>query len=295
MMSLLLCCSNIWKGTSGEGRVHTNKWGLCPEMHLSGVTMSFVAYHKEAFIRVGWFIPAYASMGFLGQIAKAIHERGKAFTQDDLEIFLAQLYSPLALAAMVTTRYPETPFVQDYRAIIAEAVEVHCMGLHHVAVAGLLPVVEGAARKLAASRGLRTKRTDQTFLALILDCKKEVETKRIGLVEEVLPMLECFAEFANENLYTHSDRFWLPDKTNRNGILHGAYADADYGRPINFYKTISAVDVLCFISAIRAHVSWLAPSVTPEAQALAKYYLECRTLGEGRLAMKGSMTGSPSA
>jgi hypothetical protein len=33
----------------------------------------------------------------------------------------------------------------------------------------------------------------------------------------------------------------LLDKTNRHGILHGAYKDADYGRPINFYKAIGVM------------------------------------------------------
>jgi hypothetical protein len=65
----------------------------------------------------------------------------------------------------------------------------------------------------------------------------------------------------------------LLDKTNRNGILHGAYKDADYGRPINFYKTISAIDILTFVSMLKTtKMSGFAPSQTPESNALAARY-----------------------
>jgi hypothetical protein len=78
----------------------------------------------------------------------------------------------------------------------------------------------------------------------------------------------------------HSGRFFFAestlypftDGTNRHGIAHGAYSDSDYGSPINFYKTIAAVDFLTFVSSFKANLSWLAPNSTPESMKLAAYY-----------------------
>jgi hypothetical protein len=239
---------------------------------------------KEAFNRVGWFIPPYVTTGFLSLLANDIRNHGLAFDQLVLQGVLARLYSPLNVAAMVCLRYPMTPFVQDYKQIIAEAVEAHFQGLDHAAVAALLPVVEGAGRKLAGSRGLRVTNTSMTTVltALATDCKEESREKRIGAVEEIASMMDSFTEFAQRHLYIQSDRYALDDGTNRHGILHGSYADANYGAPINFYKIITAVDFLCFAAAFRARLPCLAPDPTPACSALADHYARCTALSYTR-------------
>jgi hypothetical protein len=63
-------------------------------------------YYKQAFNSVGWFIPPYVTLGFLGALAKKINDNGKALDQQELEKILALIYSPENLAAMVTERYP---------------------------------------------------------------------------------------------------------------------------------------------------------------------------------------------
>lgn len=68
--------------------------------------------------------------------------------------------------------------------------------------------------------------------------------------------------------------------TNRHGILHGAYADEDYGSPINFYKSIAAIDFLCLISAFKAHVSWMAPNSTATSEGLSFVYFACQELSK---------------
>lgn len=242
--------------------------------------MNNLDHWKEAFNRVGWFIPPYVTMGFLSFLATDIRSHGGTFDQRALQSVLALLYSPLNVATMVCLRYPVTPFVQDYKQIIAEAVEAHFLGLNHAAVAALLPVVEGAARKLAGNRGLRVSGISMaTLLAtLATDCKEESYKKRIGAVEEVASMMDSFMEFARSHLYVQSDRYGLDDKTNRHGILHGSYGDTDYGAPINFYKIIAAVDFLCFVAAFRARISWLAPDPTPACRVLANHYARCPAL-----------------
>jgi hypothetical protein len=223
---------------------------------------------ERAFASVGWFIPAYAAHGFLSSLGAKILNSVGSFTQDELEHALSALYSREGLAAMVCSRYPITPVLANYQGTIAEAVEAHFLGLHHVAVAGLVPVVEGAGRELLSSRGLTGRRIKEVFLVLAQDCKNQ----RVGNTGEVCSMMDSFSSFAENVLYVNSDTYPFLDGTNRHGITHGSYRDKDYGRPINFYKTIGAVDFLSFVSAFKANISWLAPDTSIESRRLAAYY-----------------------
>ncbi|MNP57578.1 hypothetical protein D3C76_1524190 [compost metagenome] len=87
--------------------------------------------------------------------------------------------------------------------------------------------------------------------------------------------MDSFSDFTDRNLYIRSEKYPHPDKTNRHGILHGAFSDEAYGKPINFYKSIAAIDFLCLISAFKAHISWMAPSPTEKSTSLALYYVAC--------------------
>lgn len=227
--------------------------------------------HKKAFNSVGWFIPPYLSLGFLTLIKDAI-DSSTAFDQPHLEAALAAAYSPESLAAMVSERYPATPCVKDYLQTIAEAVEAHYLGLRHIAVIGLMPVIEGAGRRLADSRSVKAPTMKSLFPNLARDCKNEVVSKGIGDTQEVISMFESFEEFTCSYLYISSELYPLNDKTNRHGTLHGAYADGDFGDPISFYKAIGSIDFLCLVAALRASISWLAPNPTAASQRLAHYY-----------------------
>jgi hypothetical protein len=181
---------------------------------------------------------------------------------------------------MVVERYTATPYVGDYKIIIAEAAEAHFLGLNHVAVSGLMPVIEGAGKKIADSRNVTWTSITNVFVNLANDCKNDVIRNNIGAVGEILSMMDSFIEFAKNHLYINSNNYALPDNTNRHGILHGAYGDVDYGAPINFYKSISAIDFLCFISAFKASISWLAPSPTQQSQNLSAHYKACIALSK---------------
>lgn len=229
-------------------------------------------FYKNIFNSVGWFIPPYVPMGILGEIAGQIKNNGSNFSQADLEKELAKIYNAEHLAAMVCERYPITPYISDFKEIISEAVEAHFSGLGHVAVAGLMPVIEGAGKKLADHRGVRYQYIKEVFHNLATDCKDDSRNNNIGAVDEIEAMMDSFIEFAKGNLYINSNNYPQEDNTNRHGILHGAFSDQDYGDPINFYKSIAAIDFLCFISAFDAAISWVAPNETDDSKNLAKYY-----------------------
>ena len=241
--------------------------------------------YKHAFNKVGWFIPPYVAMGFLAKMATEINERNSDFNQENLEQFLELIYSPENLAAMVLERYPITPYIQDYKNIISESISAHFYGLNYAAVATLLPVVEGAGRKLAESRSVKVKGITSIFINLATDCKNDAITNKKGEVGEIVSMMDSFIEFAKHHLYIGSTEYVLKDKTNRHGILHGAYCDEDYGKPINFYKIIAAVDFLCFISAFEASISWFAPEPTFLSKQLSSYYVSCLRIKENGVSL----------
>ncbi|MBR8249773.1 hypothetical protein [Burkholderia cenocepacia] len=247
-----------------------------------------LAFQAEALEKVGWFIPPYAQMGWINSLAGDIHGSADSFSQDDLEVRLAQLYSAPHLAEMVLHRYPIAPVIQNYAQTIEEAVEAHFLGLDHVAVGGLVPVIEGAGRALAKTRGLAHEYVRDVFVGLAADCKEESASRSIGASGEVASMMDSFAIFADRYFYTRSDKYPLHDRTNRHGISHGEYTDADYGRPLNFYKTIAAVDFLTFVSSFRANISWFAPNASLRGERVAMYY---DVLGEMRRRFRAEELG----
>ena len=234
--------------------------------------------YRATLAQVGWFIPPYITMSYLDHVCCMIREQGISSSQSDLERVLAITYSTANLSAMVTERYPITPFVQDYKVIISEAVQAHFSGLDHVAVSGLMPAIEGVARKLAEDRKVGHEYIRQTFRNLADDCKRDLIENERGDVGELVSMLDSFRDFADTKLYIRSEKYTHSDKTNRNGILHGSYSDEDYGKPINFYKAIAAIDFLCLVSAFKASVSWMAPSPTEKSKLLASYYISCQQM-----------------
>lgn len=239
-------------------------------------------FYKNIFNGVGWFLPPYVSMGVIGKIAAEIQGKGSNFTQTDLELELARIYTAEHLAAMVCERYPVTPYISDFKEIISEAVEAHFSGLGHVAVAGLMPVIEGAGKKIADHRGVQYKYIKDVFKNLATDCKNDSRQNNIGAVDEIEAMMDSFIKFSEGNLYINSAKYPQEDNTNRHGILHGAFSDQDYGQPINFYKAIAAIDFLCFISAFDAAISWFAPAETEPSKRLSKYYRLCIEIYEGK-------------
>lgn len=117
--------------------------------------------------------------------------------------------------------------------------------------------------------------------APLSDAKEDVAQRRIGATQEIVDMLDAFLTFLKHYFFADSRLYPLLDRTNRHGILHGAYKDADYGRPINFYKVISAVEILTFVSMLRAaKMSGFAPEMTPESRALAESYLQAESMRE---------------
>jgi hypothetical protein len=234
----------------------------------------------KALDSIGWFVPPYVGVSILETVSRQIIAAKGRFDDGRVEQFLAHLYGPDRLASMVVDRYSKTDVVDLYQKTIAEAVAAHFSNFHHIAVAGLMPVVEGIGRELSRLRGLTLGQNPQShvkdmFTELLTEAKRDAWNKKIGKTQEIDDMLTGSLNFLTKYFFEKSSRYPATDNTNRPGILHGAFRDADYGRPINFYKTISAVDILTFVSMLRMpKMSGFVPPNTPEATALAERFEE---------------------
>jgi hypothetical protein len=234
----------------------------------------------KAMNSIGWFMPPYGNQGQLDIVSREINNASGQFDEIKVERVLGLFYTPDRLASMVINMYARMPVVDLYKRTIAESIAAHFSGLHHVAVAGLMPVVEGAGRELARTRHLKHEGSVKAvFIELITNAKEDAWARKIGKTQEIDDMLTGSLYFLTKYFFENSALYPLLDKTNRHGVLHGAYRDSDYGRPINFYKTISAVDILTFVSMLQTNkMTGFVPAHTSDSKALAERYFELQTL-----------------
>ena len=224
------------------------------------------------FNTVGWFIPPYTIMQNHSDVMSEMTTKGNNFTQVDLESLLARIYTAEKLSTLVLQTYPNTDFIKDYASALSDGIESHFIGLNYSAVSTILPVIEGVARKLAEKRGVHHDYIKQCIENVATDIKNHAVSNQLGAFEEIESMIDSFINFSKSNLYISSVKYPQSDKTNRHGILHGAYDDSDFGSPINFYKAIGCINVLCFLSAIDSNQGWMLKKHTPETIQRAKYY-----------------------
>jgi len=229
-------------------------------------------YWVEKLHQVGWLIPPFVSTEWIRRVATIIDRSGPQFGQTELEQLLALMFTPENLAAMVADRYPQKPIIKDFQEIISEGIQAHFLKLDHIAASGLVPVVEGATRRIAKEQGIVIEQFKPTLSALIEHCKGYVSAKRIGNVSEIVSMLESFELFVSKVLFVKTSRYKLCDGTNRHGMSHGIFSDKDFGSPLNFYKIITAINFLTFMSSLYYGGSGFAPNETAGSKELASYY-----------------------
>ena len=228
----------------------------------------------------GWFIPPYVSTSSIASTVKLIQEPG--FTQGHLEAILIHLYPADHLAAMATERIPQVPHVRDYKETIREAMEAHYSGLGRVAVSGLMPVVEGAGRRIAAEWGISRHHIQATFNDMAAAFKDHIVSQRIGAVGELISMVDSFSEFLNRHFYIRSEAYGLTDVTNRHGVSHGVYSDELYGFPISFFKVFACIEFLCFFSIMKHPASSFAPEQTDRSKKLLLHFVALAALSRNR-------------
>jgi hypothetical protein len=98
---------------------------------------------------VDWVVPAYLPAGGVLAIAAMLEREPIPKREEILEWVLPGLYDEERLASMLLGLYNKAVHVRDFKVQIAEAIEAWHAGLHHAAVATIIPVLEGIVRKIA--------------------------------------------------------------------------------------------------------------------------------------------------
>ena len=102
---------------------------------------------KNSVTECGWITPSYIQMGVLSAITSKVIQAPPELREAVVDAALPDLYKPGDIAAMVLERYEKTSSIQPYLPVIREAVECFYLGKTHVAVAALVPIIEGIMRR----------------------------------------------------------------------------------------------------------------------------------------------------
>jgi hypothetical protein len=101
------------------------------------------------FKSVDWVVPAYIPLGALSYYAATIERAPDLHKQAVLETALRAIYDERHFASFLLGLYQHTRQVRAFKAQIEEAITAWFIGLHHAAVATMVPVLEGVIRKIA--------------------------------------------------------------------------------------------------------------------------------------------------
>lgn len=203
----------------------------------------------ETFEGVGWFMPAYISMGDLSDQLARIKTTEGGYSDDDLERDLQSYYPPVVLAEMFVRFYSKAPFLRDFRQLIGQALDSYFLGNHHIAFSGLVGALEGIIRKLEASSS-RKEYFKNVLGKKIKKAISYIKENEIGRVKEIESVLLSFYNYITKYLFGDSEKYPFSDGANRHGVLHGAFTDEMHGRPLGFLKLVSCLDALTFIIAL---------------------------------------------
>lgn len=225
----------------------------------------------DAFKSVDWVVPPYFGLGLISGIGGAIEQASIESKQEVLRYFLPRMYTPRHLASMLLERYSKQVHVREFSKPIAEAIEAAFSGMWHAAITTLMPVIEGVLMRMRDARPRGAEITNRNWLGAEVAALVKQEQDSPHCFDERVVMLTALRDFCNKRLYTDTNGYKGLNELNRHGILHGLFKD--YGDPLNFYRLISILDLLCFVIALHNRGSSFAPDHTPESDTLARYYL----------------------
>lgn len=242
---------------------------------------TWVSLAGLTFKSVDWFVPPYLQGGALRRLAETIDGAPPNFRHTVLEDALPKLYGPEYLAAMLLERYPRVAPVSEFITQIREAMEASALGLRHVAVSTLLPVIEGSLRKYASANGRDvgsgTKKLVDELSAMAQSARASDGGASDDALVERAEMMEQLRDFMRERLLSPTGAYAGINDLNRHGILHGVFGR--YGTDGNFEKLVSFIDGLVFYLSLKTPgISCLAPDETTESRRMARYLRALRSI-----------------
>ncbi|MFZ4823662.1 hypothetical protein CQW32_17415 [Pseudomonas putida] len=242
---------------------------------------------------------------FIGQgdLSREIHSlNGSDVAADD---WLVDLFSPAVASIYVLKYFEKSRALAPYLQIIYESVEAYFMGLDHVAIMALLPVIEGGLRNVQelglghSDSNVKTEEFSRRLGEMIVKhgrgCAEDISIfpgstgqveLQISFFTHVNPqcdVMNAFRIFFKDVLYRPSNG--ALDGFNRHLILH--LLKSDFASPANFVRVFLLLSHIAFCERLNnSTIPMLWPGSDSDSIRLAKYFVELHTkVGEPRSRM----------
>lgn len=220
----------------------------------------------DTFISLGCMIPCHIQRGSLKEVSNYISNSKNEDKNKLLEHFFREIYTIEFISELFIDNYKKMEFIKNYSEIILESIKAFCLGLSHIAIMSLIPVIEGIIRDI--NYDLTKNKTDKidkelflsTIKIILCNYKKSIfnnwswvpdeffDNKYLEKFEERVQILISFEFFIKKHLYENTDKFSGYGKLNRHGIIHGLFKG--YNEEINFFKLLTTLNGLYFILLI---------------------------------------------
>lgn len=233
---------------------------------------------------VNLLIPSLASNKRVSELHSKLAAANGTTETDQI---ISNFYSVEYIHALFE-RMLEIPIVNKYSQQLLESLAAYGIGLHLLAITGMLPCIEGIIRDLQTSLNLKPKQTvrKRDLIEIINKSQKKIildyifegawiphELKSIELYQGKHAWIDRLDElklYIDERLYLDTQS---PDATlfslNRHGILHGF--TTGFGQPSNYGRLVSVLETLyiCATLAAGSPGSFLPPEVYEENELFA--------------------------
>ncbi|MBB2777352.1 UNVERIFIED_ORG: hypothetical protein HNP28_002675 [Comamonas terrigena] len=261
-------------------------------MNIRDNNCFYNSYHQPL-IDSGFFVFSHVNRIFLNEFIGICKKNPDHLSRfDELENFLECYFSDEYLAVLYTEFYSKNKFIKKFDGLIFQSIVSFKLGLYSVAITSLLPVVEvcvndmyDALEKDCSDNFIKSKyiKNEPNFKEKLSDVTTHVakvaHCDDDGVYSERTGVCDSFKEYVSRFFWSPSDKRSEPTLLIRNGILHGCYSDADYARPINFYKLIFIINYFHFACAFTKYGGRISnPSATEESQQKEKLFIRARLL-----------------
>jgi len=257
---------------------------------------SGLSWVKDGLIQADVVVPPYYSMGFLSEYANRIRmaqtEAEKILIGNEL---LRAMYPSDGLAEIICGVWALRKTYHSFQLTLIESAKAYSLGLHAVAITGLLPCIEGIVRSLGSHVGLHVQssvnirqllkvfdRLKRKELNMMFDgydwLPAELNADFLSRFHERVQMYNGISDYFTSKLYQHTDD--VPDSTslNRHGIAHGLFHG--YANAENYLRLFNLLSALSLVAAIaEGKGSMLHPGSSDDSKLLASKLEVCRLAG----------------
>lgn len=242
---------------------------------------------------------------FIGQgdLSRQIHNLNNSDAAADE--WLIDLFTPAVASIYVLRYFDKSQALAPYLQIIYESVEAYFMGLDHVAIMALLPVIEGGLRNVQELRlghsdaNIKSAEFSRRLGEMIVNHGEshaegvsiypgstgqvEVQMSFFTHVNPQCDVMNAFRIFFRDVLYRPSND--APDGFNRHLILH--LLSSNFASPANFVRAFLLLSHIAFCERLKnSAIPMLWPGSDNDSVRLAKYFVELYTkVGEPRSRM----------